>query len=333
MLASRMMPVLQRYGLDRYEIKCTEGKIVDNGRTQLIPETSEILNLVDVSDEGLIAKFKPADVQKKASSTSFCPSVSEMEPASLPPLQFPSQDVPMLFPRVADTRDGKEGEYDLAGVSERFSFIKYRPADPSAGRDKGDEFAPHVDQTVHLGDGRQSLFTILIYVSGDPDAQGGETNILSRPSDDSAPNTDGRTDPYSVLASVKGRQGGCSADPSAADLDDCSTAPRRLHPEPGSAVVFFQRGVLHEGSRLLAGTKTVIRSDVMYTKQASGDDDEVAQQEDSVNADLRRRWKEQKARAWQISREAARLETEGDVQAATKLYSRAYKLDDKLQQW
>merc|ERR1712070_1257579 len=190
--------------------------------------------------------------------------------------------------------------------------------------------APHVDQTVHLGDGRQSLFTILVYVSGEPDSQGGETNLLSRPRDENAQNTEGRQDKYSVLASVKGRQGGSSADHAPSPTE--STSRRRLQPEPGSALVFFQRGMLHEGSRIISGTKTVIRSDVMYTKLTDGDDEDTAQ-EDSVSADLKKRWKEQKARGWEICREAARLEQEGNVPAATKLYSRAYKLDDKLQQW
>merc|ERR1711871_1369353 len=116
------------------------------------------------------------------------------------------------------------------------------------------------------GDGRQSLFTILMYVSGEPDSQGGETNLLSRPAKEDVPNTEGREDKYSVLASVKGRQRGSSSEnvfsPREIHQGACSTVPRRLQPEPGSALVFFQRGMLHEGSRIISGTKTVVRSDV-----------------------------------------------------------------------
>ncbi|KAF9559350.1 hypothetical protein CPC08DRAFT_708884 [Agrocybe pediades] len=58
--------------------------------------------------------------------------------------------------------------WDMVGVNERLSFLRYEP---------GHFFKPHCDGLPQLPDGRMALATLQIYL-GEPDVEGGATRIL-----------------------------------------------------------------------------------------------------------------------------------------------------------
>ncbi|KAH9475055.1 hypothetical protein JR316_0012158 [Psilocybe cubensis] len=61
-----------------------------------------------------------------------------------------------------------EGTWNLVGVNERLSFLRY---------EKGHFFKPHLDGQIELSDGRQARVTLQIYL-GEEGVQGGATRIL-----------------------------------------------------------------------------------------------------------------------------------------------------------
>jgi len=76
-----------------------------------------------------------------------------------------------------ETVVAKRGELDetweLAGVNERLSFLRY---------EKGNYFRPHCDGPLYLPDGRQAGATIQVYL-GEDEIEGGATRILGHHDD------------------------------------------------------------------------------------------------------------------------------------------------------
>ncbi|TFK22845.1 oxidoreductase [Coprinopsis marcescibilis] len=63
-----------------------------------------------------------------------------------------------------------KGTWNLVGINERLSFLRYGP---------GNYFRDHCDGQLELPDGRKSRVTLQIYL-GDDDVKGGSTRILGR---------------------------------------------------------------------------------------------------------------------------------------------------------
>ncbi|CAG9461163.1 unnamed protein product [Pedinophyceae sp. YPF-701] len=93
---------------------------------------------------------------------------------------------------------------------------------------KGQRFGKHVDGSYELGQGRRTVYTLLVYLSGGESLKGGET------------------------AFFKGERK--------------SRLAFAVHPEPGMALLHAHgdRCLEHEGAPVAAGVKYVLRSDVVF---------------------------------------------------------------------
>lgn len=85
-------------------------------------------------------------------------------------------------------------------------------------------------------------------------------------------------------------------------------------PEPGLCLLFFQRGLLHEGEDVSA-TKHILRSDLMF-RRVEGSQPQVS---------------DEQRRAAKMLVEAQTAEEAGELQKALDLYMKAYKLDPELE--
>ncbi|KDR71619.1 hypothetical protein GALMADRAFT_794126 [Galerina marginata CBS 339.88] len=85
---------------------------------------------------------------------------------------------------IVGNPDELEGIWELAGVNERLSFLRY---------EKGHFFRPHCDGPLYLPDGRQAGVTIQIYL-GEDGLEGGATRIIG-----------GEDDRYVDIEAKKGR--------------------------------------------------------------------------------------------------------------------------------
>jgi len=86
-------------------------------------------------------------------------------------------------------------------------------------------------------------------------------------------------------------------------------------PEPGSCILLFQPGLLHEGEDLRAGEKHILRTDVMFRR----------------DADTRPRLTAEQAEARRLLRQAEEAEAACECDRAVSLYRRAFRLDPRLE--
>ena len=107
------------------------------------------------------------------------------------------------------------------GLSPNFRFYKY---------ERGDSFGMHVDDAVDHGNGARSVFTLLVYLNGEPDISGGATVF------------------YKGANPAKAKE------------------LLRFPPTEGSALAHIHgpRCMLHEGAAVDAGVKYLMRTDVVY---------------------------------------------------------------------
>ena len=111
----------------------------------------------------------------------------------------------------------RSGGYFATHINPLFRFSKY---------EQGDQFAIHTDTCYAKDECETGLCTILLYLNGCDNMQGGETVIL--------PNGEGNE-------------------------------KITISPEPGLALVFYHM-LPHAGLEVTSGCKYVIRSDVMYRR-------------------------------------------------------------------
>ena len=170
---------------------------------------------------------------------------------------------------------GMKGIWRVESVNPFFRLCKYH---------KEGHFAPHsdadyiVDPFTH-----RSLKTLMIYLNDTYD--GGETRFCH--SHDMHFDAEHRiycAPVESVHTSWKPRRGDC---------------------------ILFDHPLLHEGARVRNGEKYIMRSEVMYRKDATVSGDESSVQEEKA------------IRLWY---EGCSLEEQGQVDAAIRLYRQAYKL-------
>jgi len=69
---------------------------------------------------------------------------------------------------IVGSHGNVEGTWDLVGINERLSFLRY---------EKGNYFRPHCDSLQELPDGRRARVTLQIYL-GEDGVKGGATRIL-----------------------------------------------------------------------------------------------------------------------------------------------------------
>lgn len=175
---------------------------------------------------------------------------------------------------------GMEGTWQPLGLNECLRFCKYNA---------GGFFRKHCDAIFKRSEDEQSLFTCMFYLNGDLD--GGATRFLhfDRLLDGEALELASQGD---VLASVP--------------------------PEAGLCMLFFQKGLLHEGEDLLSGAKYILRTDLMFRRDPKSKPKRTAQEEEAMGL-LRR------------AQEAEEKGGKESLDLAAQLYRRAFKLDGRLE--
>lgn len=171
-----------------------------------------------------------------------------------------------------------EGVWRPIGLNECLRFCRYNP---------GGFFRPHCDACFKRSDEEMSLYTCMFYLDGG--MSGGATRFL---------NINGTltVDNYLKLAA-----------------EDQVLAS--LQPEPGLCLLFFQPGLLHEGEDLMEGSKHILRTDVMFRRDAGTGPQRTPQEEE----------------AWKLVQEAQAAEAASECDRACQLYRRAFKMDPRLE--
>jgi len=173
---------------------------------------------------------------------------------------------------------GMEGIWRPVGLNETLRFCRY---------EAGGFFRRHCDGMFRRSEDEQSLFTCMFYLNGDLD--GGATRFL-KPGDGtlgSAPLEAARQE--ELLASVP--------------------------PETGLCLLFYQKGLLHEGEDLHAGSKYILRTDVMFRRDPSTKPERSASEVEALDCAQR----------------ATAAEERGECDLACQLYRRAFKLNPRLE--
>ena len=140
--------------------------------------------------------------------------------------------------------DSVDDSRDLSGA---WHADHLRPRSLFAAYTETDFFGAHFDSRVEEP-GYLSHITLLVYLNErGVDFEGGTTNILNF---------------------------GCKLGSERMVADE-SGVISRISPTAGSAVLFFQESMWHEGGSVISGVKYILRSDVMFTKNcASSQHDE-----------------------------------------------------------
>jgi len=181
-------------------------------------------------------------------------------------------------PEELRLRKGDGGAWRPTGLNECLRFCRYN---------RGGFFRAHADASFRRSEDEMSLFTCMFYLDGD--FGGGATRFL---------NIDATLTDQTYLQ------------PAAEDQLLASVVP-----EPGLCLLFFQPGLVHEGEDLLWGTKHILRTDVMFRRDAGTGPRRTPQE----------------AEAWALVREAQEAEANCECDRACKLYRRAFKLDPSLE--
>jgi hypothetical protein len=171
---------------------------------------------------------------------------------------------------------GLNGLWQQVGMNETFRLCKYNP---------GGHFGPHWDGDFARSRYERSLYTFMIYLNDG--YEGGNTTF--------AESHDIYRDPETNLF--------CSPP---------EAVRARIVPTAGMALV-FQHKILHEGQRLIGGTKYIMRSDVMYRQV----------RDDCADSDMRK--------GLDLLEQAERAEATGNYDDAVTYYRKAYRLCPELE--
>jgi len=130
-----------------------------------------------------------------------------------------------LYERLApflplEIKDEKDHTWRRCGLNECFRYCRYK---------KGQLFRKHTDGNFVRSDSEASIFTVNIYLNGQPDFEGGATRFFL-------------------------------------NQKDSEKVTNALRPKSGDALVFNHstKCYLHDGERLESGVKYLLRTDAMY---------------------------------------------------------------------
>lgn len=164
----------------------------------------------------------------------------------------------------------------------------------------GQHFSPHYDGLLVHDEANRSMQTFMVYLSDNPQDDGGATNFLD---DDLTMSALVASEPP-VGPDGEQLRPRLSAHP--------SNIVCRVHPERGALLV-FNHYRLHEGEPLRAGVKYILRSDIMYRRVTAS---EISPE---------------KSEALRLLQEAERLESRGQAMEAAGFYRRAFRLCPELE--
>ncbi|XP_061347481.1 uncharacterized protein LOC133292964 [Gastrolobium bilobum] len=123
------------------------------------------------------------------------------------------------------------------GLNPNIRFYRYKV---------GQRFGRHIDESVDLGDGKHTYYTLLVYLSGGP----GE--LKSKPKNDSSNPTDSSFDPLVGGETVF--------------YGPRNSTVAEVAPTEGMALLHLHgdKCLLHEARNVTKGVKYVLRSDVVF---------------------------------------------------------------------
>eukprot|EP01130_Rhizamoeba_saxonica_P002678 TRINITY_DN1243_c0_g1_i1.p1 TRINITY_DN1243_c0_g1~~TRINITY_DN1243_c0_g1_i1.p1 ORF type:complete len:238 (-),score=38.78 TRINITY_DN1243_c0_g1_i1:17-730(-) len=186
---------------------------------------------------------------------------------------------------ITKENDQKVGkEYKLDGIwspfalNECWRICKYN---------SGGHFGPHYDGYFSRGNNDRSMYTFMLYLNDEYD--GGTTNFLN----DDQPLNQSENGLFEAQS---------------------ENITHRIKATPGMALVFRHR-LLHEGAQLKAGTKYIMRSEVMYKR------------------DCEPQFHPDELRAIDFMKKAIDLETDGFCMEAVEFYKKAFSLWPDLEDY
>jgi len=172
---------------------------------------------------------------------------------------------------------GKEGVWRPKHLNEVLRFCRYTP---------GGFFRAHCDSGLQVSSEEESLYTVMVYLDNGFD--GGATRFL---------------EPDTPL--------GDTIKSNAPDSQVISTVRAPV----GSCIVFYMPGLLHEGEELISGVKHILRTDMLFERDASSKPQRSEKEE----------------QAWQELAMAQRAEADREFDQAIIHYKRAFKLEPRLE--
>lgn len=170
------------------------------------------------------------------------------------------------------------GEWKALGLNDCWRICRYMP---------GGHFGPHVDGYFQPSRTVRSLKTFMLYLNDVESSEDGKgaTNFLH---------------PQTLFKDEAGRY-----------VAQPGTVASSVTPETGMAIVFNHR-LLHEGGVLTAGTKWIMRSDVMYEQTSALSSPRQLSDADQEALDL--------------VKQAGLLEADGRAGEAVELYRKASRI-------
>ncbi|PAA91222.1 hypothetical protein BOX15_Mlig003788g6, partial [Macrostomum lignano] len=209
-------------------------------------------------------------------------------------LTFNGQDDPITSHRVHGAPWLLKGNWEPYCLNPVLRLCRYHP---------GQHFSPHYDGLLVHDDACRSMQTFMVYLTDNPASDGGATNFLD--------------DGLSMSSLISTTESATESDGTERQR---MSAPQsqiicQVHPERGSLLV-FNHYRLHEGERLAAGVKYILRSDIMYRRITA-----APQSDEKFREALR------------LQQEAERLESRGQADEAVKLYRKAFRLYPNLENY
>mmetsp|Transcript_9962 Transcript_9962/g.21933 ORF Transcript_9962/g.21933 Transcript_9962/m.21933 type:complete len:309 (+) Transcript_9962:64-990(+) len=172
---------------------------------------------------------------------------------------------------------GKEGIWRPKQLNEVLRFCRYVP---------GGFFRAHCDSGLEVDSDEESLYTVMVYL--DTDFEGGATRFL---------------EPDTPLGDT------IKSNAPASQVISTVRAP------VGSCIVFYMPGFLHEGEELVSGVKHILRTDMLFQRDADSKPERTEKEED----------------AWRHLGIAQRAEAEKEFDKAIVHYKAAFKLEPRLE--
>ncbi|UQW99271.1 2OG-Fe(II) oxygenase [Streptomyces sp. RerS4] len=211
------------------ELPHVDAKVIENFLTsaevELLSAELAAQRLVPTGRDGILAHYSPGDPVGSLRATAESGALAAEFYRRL-------QSCVSLEVTPDDPTDSDGRSWNPLSVNPRMRFIRY---------ERGGLLVPHYDAPYRAPDGTRTLLTVVIYLSYE--AVGGETRFIAD-KQNGLPFAQRDFSDWQRIASP----------------EEILTAH---HPVPGDALLFWHR-TLHDSAPLLEGTKTILRTDVLY---------------------------------------------------------------------
>lgn len=206
------------------------------GECKNLIEQIRTLPMMKIGEEG----GKQQDIRRVkrclVENSKLCVTLYERLKRFFPEIELTKQN----HQRVGQVLPNELGKWRPVCLNSRFRVCSY---------EQSGHFAPHFDGVYKdKKTGRRSMMTVMWYLNGPPDFEGGTTNFVKEGQKLWKSEEDGvyRAQEENILF--------------------------KLVPE-GGMVLLFQAQILHEGEQLKTGEKHILRTEVMYERYEAYDND------------------------------------------------------------